>query len=197
MKHANSKSVPTIRSHTPKFQNHLFAFAGLQMLRGNQSPYFTLTGAEKTYTGRYLSGGCIHEKLLEQWPELLPLSRLHLSDIRGEPMHAEANAIYWAGGVLGGCAPLGSQYHGGSGTCAKDGAQCLQILSEHLRVSERDARGFVGELNRAHAVGGSAQVGVRMHGIADQLRPQWRAEAEEAVRMFGLVIFGDPWPIAQ
>ncbi len=52
------------------------------------------------------SGGCLHDAALLAFPELALLVDLHLADSEtGEPMHAEANALYFyrtARGLLGG-----------------------------------------------------------------------------------------------
>jgi hypothetical protein len=52
------------------------------------------------------SGGCLHDAALLAFPELAPLVDLHLADSEtGEPMHAEANALYFyrtARGLPGG-----------------------------------------------------------------------------------------------
>ena len=52
------------------------------------------------------SGGCLHDVALLAFPELAPLVDLHLADSEtGEPMHAEANALYFyraARGLPGG-----------------------------------------------------------------------------------------------
>ena len=68
---------------------------------GNSYPYFTITGSVKKLDKRYrdpvITCGCIHEIILEHYPELSPLVTVHLSAADGQPMHAEANARYWAG----------------------------------------------------------------------------------------------------
>ena len=52
------------------------------------------------------AGGCLHDAALLAFPELAPLVELHLADSEtGEPMHAEANALYFyraARGLPGG-----------------------------------------------------------------------------------------------
>jgi hypothetical protein len=52
------------------------------------------------------SGGCLHDAALLAFPELVLLVDLHLADSEtGEPMHAEANGLYFyraARGLLGG-----------------------------------------------------------------------------------------------
>lgn len=84
---------PELRRHVSESRK-LIAYGGLHHIKGNRAPYFSLTGAEyeKTRHGigwQEASGGCIHEALLEQWPDLAPLAALHLSDIDGTPAYVE------------------------------------------------------------------------------------------------------------
>lgn len=68
---------------------------------GNSYPYFTITGSVKKLDKRYrdpvITCGAIHDLILAHFPELAPLVTVHLSAADGQPMHAEANARYWAG----------------------------------------------------------------------------------------------------
>ena len=68
---------------------------------GNSFPYYSITGSvkklDKRYRDPYITGGCIHDIILEHYPELAPLVAVHLSEADGIPMHAEANARYWCG----------------------------------------------------------------------------------------------------
>jgi hypothetical protein len=68
---------------------------------GNSYPYYSITGTvkklDKRYRDPYIAGGCIHDIILEHYPELAPLVEVHLSEADGTPMHAEANARYWCG----------------------------------------------------------------------------------------------------
>jgi hypothetical protein len=68
---------------------------------GNSLPYFSITGTIKKTDKRYrdpvITCGAIHDEILEHFPELEPLVTVHLSEPDGQPMHAEANARYWAG----------------------------------------------------------------------------------------------------
>ena len=68
---------------------------------GNSFPYYSITGTVKKLDKRYrdpvITCGCIHDIILEHYPELAPLVEVHLSEADGIPMHAEANARYWAG----------------------------------------------------------------------------------------------------
>jgi hypothetical protein len=68
---------------------------------GNSFPYYSITGRvkklDKRFRDPYIAGGCIHDTILAHYPELSPLVTVHLSAADGQPMHAEANARYWAG----------------------------------------------------------------------------------------------------
>ena len=85
---------------------------------GELSPAFSVTTdryePHGTHSGRARhrrdrdpdAGGCLHDAALLAFPELAPLVDLHLADSdTGEPMHAEANALYFyrtARGLPGG-----------------------------------------------------------------------------------------------
>lgn len=85
---------------------------------GGLSPAFSVTtelyAAHGSQSGRSRhrhdhdsdSCGCLHEVALMAFPELVPLVGLHLADSEtGEPMHAEANGLYFyrtARGLPGG-----------------------------------------------------------------------------------------------
>lgn len=113
---------------------------------GEQAPYFSVTGdiyhkATRTRTGDGTRAcGCLHEDALKMWPKIAPIIRLHLCDATtGAPTHAAENGYYW----LAGAAPLasyphglGERYHGGTD---KNADECLRILADHLRISEREA----------------------------------------------------------
>jgi hypothetical protein len=79
----------------------IVANAELVKLEGNSYPYFSLTGSIKSLDKRLrdpiITCGAIHSEILLHFPELAPLVKVHLSAPDGVPMHAEANARYWAG----------------------------------------------------------------------------------------------------
>lgn len=83
----------------------IVAVAGLHHIDGNERPYFTVTGELHRIRrdgswgddGTYLTGGRIEELIDRHFPELVAVSRLHLSDDRGWPMHAVENGRYWLG----------------------------------------------------------------------------------------------------
>lgn len=68
---------------------------------GNSYPYFSLTGEiarnDKRFRDPIITCGAIHEEIISYFPSLAPLVTVHLSAADGQPMHAEANARYWAG----------------------------------------------------------------------------------------------------
>lgn len=75
--------------------------ARLIKLEGNSYPYFSITGeirkTDRRYRDPVIMCGAIHEEILRYFPELAPLVQVHLSGPDGQPIHAEANARYWAG----------------------------------------------------------------------------------------------------
>ena len=74
--------------------------AELHSLDG-QTPYFSITGEvdRQAKNNRWMPflSGCIHEEILQHFPQLQLLVDMHLSDEDGVPMHAYENAAYWAG----------------------------------------------------------------------------------------------------
>jgi hypothetical protein len=75
--------------------------ASLVKRSGNDYAYFTITGSvelmDKRYRDPVITCGAIHDTIAQHYPELMPLMTVHLSAPDGVPMHAEANARYWAG----------------------------------------------------------------------------------------------------
>lgn len=91
----------------------------------NPTSHFSVTGAIGTKAqlrnGNWQGGGCCHEIILKHFPELAPIVALHLSDEDGVPMHAEANANYWAG------------------LSSFPDAKDVTVLAKHLRITLEDA----------------------------------------------------------
>jgi hypothetical protein len=73
----------------------------LEIVGGNNFPYFSIGGDiyRLAKNGRKVweCGGCIHEEIVKHFPQLQLLVDIHLADDEGVPMHAYANAAYWAG----------------------------------------------------------------------------------------------------
>lgn len=70
-------------------------------LNGNEKPHFSITGEvqHQAKNNRWMDETCgaIHGQIVKHFPELKYLCKVHLSDENGVPMHAAANAAYWAG----------------------------------------------------------------------------------------------------
>ena len=75
--------------------------AELVKREGNSYAHFSITGTirktDKRYRDPIISCGAIHDEILKYFPHLAPLVEVHLSAPDGQPIHAEANARYWAG----------------------------------------------------------------------------------------------------
>ena len=110
--------------------------------RGDQLPYYSITGdvqiMDRRYRDPFILGGCIHDEILKYWPELAPLVRVHLSGPDGVPMHAEANARYWAG--LANYQPDDNYGRRVLETDNQGRQWAPDTLADHLRVSVREAR---------------------------------------------------------
>jgi hypothetical protein len=169
---------------------------GLNYLRGNRAPYFSLT-----YSAPH-GGGAGHDAILKLFPCFADLAALHLSDIDGVPMYAEGNGWYNLAGALGG---YGERYHVGNSkrnfpiTPAADTpwkttewrlpteAECLGFFARHCRISIEEAAAIRDEVRAA----GDARR--RWAEIMETMRPRWKAEAEACIAKHKLQIFGDPW----
>ena len=91
---------------------------------GNSNAYFGIGGDifRLAKNGRKVheSSGCIHDDIIKHFPQLQALVDIHLADEDGVPMHAYANAAYWAGQT-------------------KYQPIMLDTLAKHLRVTQDQA----------------------------------------------------------
>lgn len=161
-------------AHMPVFAGDTVtrhARGGLHYIRGNAAPYFSLT----------CENGADHETILRHLPHLYDVAALHLSDMDGAPMHAEANGWYWYAGALGG---LGETYHGSNGRDGRSPEECARLFAKHARISpESDAAPLLAaRLDRA-----------AFRAWIETQRPRWKAEAEGCIARHGLRVFGDAW----
>lgn len=152
---------------------------------GGEQPYISATAEAKLPRALdSVACGCLHEDILREWPEAVAVVRCHLSDARtGEPMHALANATYWAAGARGG---WGERYHGSNAPTGHTPADCLRILAEHLRVTEAEAATLCERAENACPEEWREEYGKRVRERAlaeaiDAMRPRWAKEAAEAV----------------
>jgi len=164
---------------------------GLCYLRGSHAPYFSLTYTQhrKGFPSQCYSGGAGHEAILAYFPRFADLAALHLSDIDGVPMHAEANGWYWLAGAAGNAMA--------SPIRAPEAAdECLAIFARHCRISIAEAEAIRDECiaeARENPDGWQAARATMELRLAD-MRPRWKAEAEAAIQHHHLTVFGDPWP---
>ena len=171
---------------------------GLHYLRGNPSPYFTLTYDQhrRGSPNQCQSGGAGHDRILELFPQFADLAALHLADIDGVPMHAEANGWYWLAGALGGA---GERYHGGNAETYGRPADPLAVFAQLVRVPIEEAeaiRSAVGWWS-GHTPDGWKAARAQWGEIMEALRPRWKAEAVACIARHHLRVYGDTWaPVA-
>ncbi len=148
--------------------------AELVHLDGNSSPYFSIGGdifrIAKNGRRVWEAGGCIHEEIVKHFPQLEILTEIHLSDENGMPMHAYANAAYWAG-------------HQGS-------EKNTEMLAKHLRVSDEQANEMTTYIN--HYYGEFDKITTPKSAWENtckdfDLPKQWAAEAETALALLNKI----------
>ena len=141
---------------------------------GNRNAYFSIGGDiyRHAKNGRKVweAGGCIHDDIIKHFPELQLLVDIHLSDEDGVPMHAYANAAYWAG-------------HGGK---EKD----TDTLAKHLRVSKDQANEMTTYIN--HHYGEFDKITTARQAWENtcldfDLPEQWKQEAQEAKALLNIM----------
>ena len=159
---------------------------GLCSLRGNRTPYFSLTheAHRVNFPRKDKSGGAAHELILEHFPQFVDLAALHLSGVDGVPVHAEANGWYWLAGALGG---MQQQYHGGNSTPARTADECLAIFARLCRISVDDARELA---QRCADADGAAAARAEWRSALEAMRQRWKAEADACIAKHGLVVYG-------
>jgi hypothetical protein len=143
-------------------------------LDGNSSPYFSIGGDifRLARNGRkpWVAGGCIHEEIVKHFPKLQPLVDVHLSDENGVPMHAYANAAYFAG-------------HEGY-------EKQTDLLAKHLRINKDQANEMVtyidlyyGEFDKI-----TTPESAWKNTCQDfDLPKQWAAEAQAALELLNKI----------
>lgn len=165
---------------------------GLRYIRGNSAPYFSITADidRKDGNGKWVedSCGCLHDEIAKHFPgQFDDLIALHLSDINGVPMHAEANGWYWLEGAAGG---MGSHYHGSNGTPkSKSETECLEIFARHCRIDRSLAARIVEDCKALGIEAGRAHWRKECNG----LRANWNIQAQQCIQRNNLVVTGDYW----
>ena len=142
---------------------------------GNSNAYFSMTGEveRRANNNRWVfeSGGCVHEQILAQFPQLELLCDIHLSDENGVPMHAYENAGYWAGQT-------------------KYKQLDLATLANHLRVDQQEAFEMIqyiemywGDLDAITTPAMAWKDAIENYGYLIR----WQKEADEARKMLNQI----------
>lgn len=167
----------------------------------NQFPFTITITTERNHFSITADGfrrcGCLHDEILQLNPALKPFVELHLSDLDGVPMHAEANGWYWLAKAAG----IPQRWEP-----AQDAKTCLQHFRDHVRLPNclaildaikweyqkgRQSVALSEEASKrteqeAHKVG-AAKARELWGQFMDKMRPRWKAEAEHALKLLELI----------
>jgi hypothetical protein len=156
-------------------------------------PYFSVTGETEH------SGGCLHDEILKSRPDLQPLVDLHLSNLDGVPMHAEANGWYW----LAKAAEIHTPYEP-----EQSPEICLKYFCDHCRISTVEAEIIIDRIkekfcNGKDSVAISEVVSKQTENarnkqrvfiargewskICEGMKPRWKKEAEFGLALMAIV----------
>jgi len=106
-------------------KHRLTVIAKLYKLGNNSRPHFSVTGSldYQARNKRWVNtaAGCIHEDIVKVMPDLKSVVLVHLANDDGTPLHAYANASYWAGHT-------------------KYQDRNLSMLAKHLRINTDTAQ---------------------------------------------------------
>jgi hypothetical protein len=142
--------------------------AGLNHLPGNSRPYFSVTCSidEQARNNRWMEsgGGAAHDIIVKRFPSLAPVVALHLSDDRGTPMHAAANALYHAGF---------SSY---------PERRNVNHLASHLRISVDDAERLIASCESTD------DPAAALTAFVDAQSDRWAQEARDAIAVLDELI---------
>ncbi len=192
-----------VEFHEGNESTFLAVHFGLNYLRGNSQPYFSLTCDGRTVRNGRLAeefGGADHDLILRELPELADLAALHLAGIDGAPLHAEANGWYQLAGACGG---FNERYHAGNAETYGRPRDPLGSFAKHCRVTREEAAAIAKDVVEYDV---AAREGVawkdRVSGVEGRKRwreicasfaPRWKREADAAIEKYGLTVFGDHW----
>lgn len=140
---------------------------------GKQPGYFSLTGeihdSRRRTSDKITACGCLHEVILQEWPDLADAEAMHLSNAdTGEPMHAAANGWYWYAGAVveaGMEPPQGAGKYIGEKTGGKSYAS---IFADHCRIGESLAAELIQQ----------RMTSAQFHEWIGEQRPRWQAQAD-------------------
>jgi hypothetical protein len=158
------------------YKHRIKVRAELVHLEGNSSPYFSITGEvdRQAKNNRWMQEkcGCIHDDIIKHFPQLQPLVDVHLSDEDGVPMHAYANAGYWAG------------------HCKIQPEKDTEMLAKHLRISPKLADdmmdyiiNFWGEFDEITTPSMAWEATCGDYSLPEQ----WKQQAEAALELLNKI----------
>lgn len=107
--------------------------------------------AGKTY--KIWACGCLHDEIKEAFPQLEKFIPLHLSNLKGVPMYAMENGMYWAK------------------------QNKVETLAKHLRISIDDAK----NLCKLAKVDFEGQVAKMFASFVEEQKERWSKEAQEFI----------------
>ncbi len=154
---------------------------------GGCTPCFSVTAEERNLRRRGDNQveccGMLHDEVLEHFPELADVVRLHLSSGEGLPMHAEANGWYW----LAGCFDdgLGERFHGGNQETYGRPLDCREILSNHLRIGVRETSDMINTTGHIYRAEGAKAARDNFRQWVADLSERYAREAAECERKYG------------
>ncbi len=139
--------------------------------------------------------GCLHDEILKYRPDLKPLVDIHLSDLDGVPMHAEANGWYWLAKV----AEIPQRWEPD-----QDIPTCTKYFREHVRINDAQCLDIIAQIKEAYHNGrdsvstseivsprceeerhkvGAAKAKELWGKIMEEMRPRWKQEAQAALKI--------------
>jgi hypothetical protein len=136
--------------------------------RGNERPYFSVTGEIRDTRlrrgGGIVAAGCLHNEIVKAWPDMQPIIALHLSDDHGMPMHALENGLYFLG------------------LTAYPDAKSLETFARGWRIDLDEATRILAYVEEA---GGSRAA---LNDCLLKQTDRWQHEADEARALLGEVV---------
>lgn len=143
---------------------------GLEWLRGNKEPYFTITGEgwhatkdgerDKRYSDMEFGGAC-HDTILKAFPDMKDLVDLHLSNQNGVPMHAVENGWFFM------------QHPEKFST---------SVLAGHLRVTEDEVK----------HLSETCKTKEDFAKVVEEMKPRWKSEARDVMKKYGISMPRNP-----
>lgn len=124
--------------------------------------YFSITA-----TG-FRRFGCLHDEILQYRPDLKPLIDIHLSNLDGMPMHAEANGWYWLAKACG----IKQQYEPDQSEL-----DSFVIFGQHIRTLPKEAHEILKRVKT------SENPRLTWQAEVQNLLLHWKTQAENALKL--------------